>query len=616
MLTFDTLSHEADRVAELIEEKEGFRRGDMAILVRRNADADPFLRALNMKGIPFRFSGSRGLYTQDEVKILVAFIKALTDFEDSKSLFFLALSEVYNLDPYDLTLLTNYADKKNLPLHLVFKMVQEEKDPVTLSAIAEKTVKRIVTDIQYFVRYAGSQNAGHVVYAFLEKSGYLKSLVEKGNLSSELKIKNIRIFFDKIRKFSELVADDSIFSFAQHLDLLQQVGDNPATAEAELEEDAVNVLTFHKAKGLEFPIVFMVSLIADRFPGRHRKEKIPVPDEILKEDLPEGEKYFQEERRLFYVGMTRAKKLLYLTWAKDYGLKRLKKVSPFVLETLDLPSLPDEVQKASALEEIRRFAPYTSKSPVSQKVREKGTMSLSYSQVDDYLTCALRYRFRRIMRIPVLPHHNLVFGRVCHNTIHFYLKMKMRGKTVTEKELLKAYEERWVNEGFLSREHEEMRKKAGEDAMRFFYSRQESSNLLPRFLEKRFKLLLEGVKLTGRWDRVDYQENGGVVIDFKATAVKDQKEADKRTRESLQMDMYAYAFVRTHELPLLETGLHFLESDIIGRAAKGEKEFQRAEEKIRQAEEGIRNQNFQAKPDWHNCSLCDFRTICPESYAY
>jgi len=616
MLTFDTLSHEADRVAELIEEKEGFRRGDMAILVRRNADADPFLRALNMKGIPFRFSGSRGLYTQDEVKILVAFIKALTDFEDSKSLFFLALSEVYNLDPYDLTLLTNYADKKNLPLHLVFKMVQEEKDPVTLSAIAEKTVKRIVTDIQYFVRYAGSQNAGHVVYAFLEKSGYLKSLVEKGNLSSELKIKNIRIFFDKIRKFSELVADDSIFSFAQHLDLLQQVGDNPATAEAELEEDAVNVLTFHKAKGLEFPIVFMVSLIADRFPGRHRKEKIPVPDEILKEDLAEGEKYFQEERRLFYVGMTRAKKLLYLTWAKDYGLKRLKKVSPFVLETLDLPSLPDEVQKASALEEIRRFAPYTSKSPVSQKVREKGTMSLSYSQVDDYLTCALRYRFRRIMRIPVLPHHNLVFGRVCHNTIHFYLKMKMRGKTVTEKELLKAYEERWVNEGFLSREHEEMRKKAGEDAMRFFYSRQESSNLLPRFLEKRFKLLLEGVKLTGRWDRVDYQENGGVVIDFKATAVKDQKEADKRTRESLQMDMYAYAFVRTHELPLLETGLHFLESDIIGRAAKGEKEFQRAEEKIRQAEEGIRNQNFQAKPDWHNCSLCDFRTICPESYAY
>jgi DNA helicase-2/ATP-dependent DNA helicase PcrA len=618
MLTFDTLSHEADRVAELIEEKEkeGIRLSDMAILVRRNADADAFLRALNMKGIPFRFSGSRGLYTQDEVKILVAFIKALTDFDDSKSLFFLALTEVYNLDPYDLTPLTNYAHKKNFPLHRVFKMVYEEKNPVDLSVSAEKTVKQIVEDMLYFVRYASSHNAGHVMYVFLEKSGYLKSLVEKGDLSSELKIKNIRIFFDKIQKFSELTEDDSIYSFAQHLDLLQQVGDNPATAEAELEEVAVNVLTFHKAKGLEFQVVFMVSLIADRFPGRYRKEKIPVPDDILKEDLPETEKYYQEERRLFYVGMTRAKMLLYMTWAKDYGLKRLKKVSPFVLEALDLPSLPDEVQKASTLEEIQRFAPYTSKAPGSKKIREMGVLNLSYSQVDDYLTCPLRYKFRRIMRIPVLPHHNLVFGLVCHNTIHYYLKMKMRGKTVTEKELLQAYDERWVNEGFLSREHEEMRKKVGEEAMCLYYRRQESSDLLPQFLEKKFRILLEGVKLTGRWDRVDYLEEGGVVIDFKAAAVKNQKEADKRTRDSLQMDMYAFAFVRTQELPLLETSLHFLESDIIGHAEKREKECQRAEEKIRQAEEGIRDQNFQARPDWHNCSLCDFRTICPESYAY
>jgi len=314
--------------------------------------------------------------------------------------------------------------------------------------------------------------------------------------------------------------------------------------------------------------------------------------------------------------MTRAKKLLYLTWARDYGLKRLKKVSPFVLEALDLPSLPDTMQKASALEEIRRFAPYASRSQVSQRIGEKGVLSLSYSQVDDYLTCPLRYRFRHIMRIPVLPHHNLVFGRICHNTIHYYLKMRMAGNRVTEDQLMEAYEERWVNEGFLSREHEEMRKKAGAEAMRRFYERQESSSSLPQYLEKKFKVLLEGVRFTGRWDRVDYRNGGGVVIDFKASAVKDQKEADKRTRESLQMDIYAMAFACTQDHPLAETQLHFLESDIVGRAEKSEDEFRRAEEKIREAEEGIRERNFLANPDWHNCSLCDFRTICPESFAY
>jgi DNA helicase-2/ATP-dependent DNA helicase PcrA len=618
MLTFDTLSHEADRVAEVIEEKEkkGFRYRDMAVLVRRNADADPFLRALNMKGIPFRFSGSRGLYSQDEVKILVAFIKSLTDFEDSKSLFFLSLSEIYQLDPYTLTALTNYAHKKNLPLHSVFKSVAEGRNPVGLPAAEEKKIKRIIQDLMHFVQYASSQNAGHVVYAFLEKSGFLKTLVIKRDLASELKIKNIRIFFEKIRKFSELAEDDSIYSFAQHLDLLQQVGDNPATAEAELEEDAVNVLTVHKAKGLEFQVVFMVSLIADRFPGRHQREKIPIPDEILKENFPEGETYIQEERRLFYVGMTRAKKLLYLTWAKDYGLKRLKKVSPFVLESLDLPALPDEVQRTSALEEIQRFAPRASKPAASLKVKERGIISLSFSQVDDYLTCPQRYRFKHVMRIPVLPHHNLVFGRVLHNTIHFYLKTIMTGRKMPEDSLIQAYEERWVNEGFLSREHEEMRKKTGEMALRLFYRRQESSQHLPRFLEKRFKLPLEGVMFTGRWDRVDYKEQGAVIIDFKATAVKDQKDADRLARDSLQMDMYAFSFVNTQDATLLETQLHFLESDIIGHAEKGEREYQKAEEKIKQAEKGIRRQDFRAQPDWHSCSFCDFRTICPESFAY
>jgi len=618
MLTFDTLSHEADRVTELIGEKKknGFRFSDMAILVRRNADADPFLQALNMKGIPFRFSGSRGLYTQDEVKVLVAFIKALTDFEDSKSLFYLALSEVYKVDPYELTTLTNHAHKKNIPLHSVFKKVHQEKNMMNLSVSTKKSIKRIVEDLLYFVNFAGSQNAGRVVYSFLERSGYLKSLVKKSDFASELKIRNIRIFFDKIRKFSELTEDDSIYSFAQHLDLLQQVGDNPSTAEAELEEDAVNVLTVHKAKGLEFQVVFMVSLIADRFPGRQRREKILIPDAILKEDLPEGENYLQEERRLFYVGMTRAKKQLYLTWARDYGLKRLKKVSPFLLEALDLPSLPDEMQRTSALEEIRRFAPYPSVRSVPYKVKEKEILQLSFSQVNDYLTCPLQYKFRHVMRIPVLPHHNLVFGRVLHSTLHLYLKNKMSGKHMSENDLLRAYENRWVNEGFLSREHEEMRKKAGEKALRLFYKRQESSAFLPQFLEKSFKLVMDNIRFTGRWDRVDYQKGGAVIIDFKATSVKDQREADKKTKDSLQMDMYAFSFVKTQDTSLLETQLHFLESDIIGHAEKGEKELERAEGNIKQAERGIRDQNFQAQPDWHNCSLCDFRTICPDSYAY
>jgi len=618
MLSFDTVSHEADEAAEIIQEKieQGFRYGDIAILVRRNADADPFLRALNMKEIPFRFSGSRGLYSQDEVKILLSFINALTDFEDSKSLFYLALSEVYKADPYDLTIISNYAHKKNIPLHKVFKKIFESKFPLDISSASEKKIKKIFQDLFYFIQLANSQNAGQVLYSFLEKTGYLKSLAEEGSLQAEVKIKNIRIFFDKMRNFSGLTEDDSIYSFAQHLDLLQQVGDNPATAEAELEEDAVQVLTVHKAKGLEFPVVFMVSLIADRFPGRERRDKISIPDEILKEDFPEKENYLQEERRLFYVGMTRAQKLLNLTWARDYGLKRLKKVSPFVLEALDLPSIPKKIIRASAVEEIERYAKSSQKPRLLPKEKKKGILTLSYFQVEDYLTCPLKYKFKHIMRIPVLPHHALVFGRVLHNTIHFFLKNRISGKKMTEEELLKEYEDRWINEGFLSREHEEIRKASGRKALRLFCHREEASKHHPHFLEESFKWQLDDIKFTGRWDRVDFTEDGAFIIDYKATEVKNQKEADKKTRQSLQMDLYALSFVKTQDVPLLETQLHFLESDMIGHAQKKENEMERAMEKIKEAEIGIRVQDFRAKPDYHNCSFCEFRTICPSSYAY
>ncbi len=618
MLPFDTLSHEADAVADRVLEihARGSAWRDIAVLVRRNADADPYLRSFNMKQVPFRFSGSRGLYQQEEVKVLVAFIRALTDFDNSRDLFYLALSDVYKAGPYDMTRIAGYAEKKNLSLHGVFKTIAEGTSPVEIAKETEETVKRIFADILAFVDLAGAKNAGAVVYAFLEKSGYLKSLVSPLTLESEVRIKNIRLFFDKIKGFSDLVDNDSIRSFARYLDLLREVGDNPATSEAELDEDAVNVLTVHKAKGLEFGTVFLVGLIEDRFPGRERRERIPVPDGILKEILPGRENYLQEERRLFYVAMTRARRALYMTWARDYGLKRHKKVSPFVLEALDIPKMPEDVLRASVLEEIRRYALSDSRPKMPAPVRPVGTLRLSHVQVEDYLLCPLKYRFRHVMRVPVLPHHSLVFGRVLHATIHTYLKQRMKGKRPAEQDVIDEYSKNWVNEGFLNREHEELRKAAGERALRLFYRREEGSGRLPAFVEKPFRWQEAGIRFSGRFDRIDFEDAGPIIIDFKSTDAASQKEADRRTADSLQMDVYALSFLKTEGMLPVEARLHFLESDIVGHATKGEKELRRAGEKIRQASEGIRGGDFTARPDWHNCSFCEFKTICPSSFAY
>jgi DNA helicase-2/ATP-dependent DNA helicase PcrA len=618
MLSFDTLAHEADAVADRILELRAGGAGwrDVAVLVRRNADADPYLRSFNMKQIPFRFSGSRGLYQQEEIKVLVAFIRAVTDFENSRDLFYLALSDVYRADPYDLSRIAGYADKKNLSLHGVFKAIAEGPSPVDLPAATAETVKRIFADILASVDLAGTKNAGAVVYAFLERSGYLKSLVGEMTPESEVRIKNVRLFFDKIQGFSGLVENDSIRSFARYLDLLAEVGDNPATAEAELDEDAVNVLTVHKAKGLEFGAVFLVGLIEDRFPGRERRERVPVPDGVLKESLPGRENFLQEERRLFYVAMTRARRSLHMTWARDSGTRRFKRISPFVLEALDIPKMPEDVLKASVLEEIRRYALAAGRTATPAPVRPAGMLRLSFVRVEDYLVCPLKYKFRHDLRVPVLPHHAIVFGRVLHETVHAYLKRRMTGRAVDVETVIGEYRKKWVNEGFLSREHEELRKAAGEKALRLFYEREEESGRRPAFLERPFRWQERGLRFAGRFDRIDFEAAGAVVIDFKTTDASSQKEADRAAAESLQMDVYALSFLKTEGMLPYETRLHFLESGFVGRAAKGEKELARASERIREAADGIRAGDFKARPDWHSCSICEFKTICPSSFAY
>src|SRR5258708_26532415 len=99
-----------------------------------------------------------------------------------------------------------------------------------------------------------------------------------------------------------------------------ELGESPIATETDWSDNnAVNILTIHSSKGLEFPVVFLVSLVTLRFPTRDRKEQIPVPEQLIKEVLPEGDYNLQEERRLFYIGATRARDRLFLTAAQFYG---------------------------------------------------------------------------------------------------------------------------------------------------------------------------------------------------------------------------------------------------------------------------------------------------------
>ena len=616
-LHFDAHTSEADGVADRIAQQVAaarWRYGDVAILVRANRDAEPFLRALNMRGIPFTFSGTRGLYDREEIRLVTAALRCLANPHDSLSLYLLSTAPFYDVPAQDLAACMAYAHRKNRALSHVYHNLQAIEG-IEVSPEAAAAIRKLVEDLDAMTQTACRHATGRVLYDyFVTRLGYVGQLAASGRPEDEQKVANIAKFFDIVARYGEIAVVDRVPGFVQYLDLLLEAGDDPPAAEFDTDADAVRVLTIHKAKGLEFSVVFMVGLVSDRFPSRARGDPMPLPDALMKDILPTGDFHLQEERRLFYVGMTRAKRDLYLTSARDYGGARPRKVSRFVQEALDLPRVDPETFRASVVQAVERHAPPVDLHPQLVLVPSgDGAIPLSFRQVDDYATCPLKYKYIHILRVPVLRDHRVVYGAALHDAVQEYNRRKARHQSVTAEDLIAHFERSWVNEGFLSREHEDQRLDAGRHALRRFIDYQEASGTVPTFVEREFRFHVGATILRGRWDRVDIRGGQVVIIDFKSTDVRTQQDADRRAKDSEQLGIYALAYQEVFGRLPDRVELHFLGQQVlVGRARKTEPELIRIREMIRYAAEGIRSQQFIATPDpYRACPYCAFNQICP-----
>ena len=616
-LHYDRLTAESDAVAALIEEKvasKAYRHGDFAILVRANNDADPFLRALNLRGIPWTFSGNAGLYGRPEIRLLTAFLRSVAHPDDSISLHYLASSDLYQVPIVDLTRCATYADRRDRWLFDVMRRLDEIPEVADgMTAEGMLAIRKLLKDLERHMELAREMPTGELLYQFLQDSGevarYSKAPPEK-----ESEVQNVGKFFRIIRDASRVLRYDNVREFVNHLDALIDAGDDPPVAEADFDTPAVHVLTVHKAKGLEFPVVFLVSLVGQKFPWPRRRDALELPDELIKDTLPIGDFHMQEERRLFYVGMTRAKKELYLTSARDYGGARERKVSQFVLEALDLPKDAVRPFKSRAVEELHRHAPPpVTAADALPPLAPDAPITVSFRQVDDYETCPLKYRYIHILSVPIMRHHSVAYGSTLHKVVEHYLRRRVAGLFTPIEDLLAVFEREWRNEGFLTWEHEEARKAAGRAALTRFWHEEEASGTKPTHVEREFGFALGPTKVRGRWDRVDETEAGVAIIDYKSSDIRTQKDADRRTRDSLQLQIYALAWKEMFGRLPEKVELRFLESGLVGTHAPTAGDLAEAEAAIHAAAAGIRARELAPTPSYQVCRYCAYNQICPST---
>ena len=660
-LAFTTSGEEADWIAADIAGRvaAGAPPREHAVLVRANADADPVLRSLTLAGVPWRFSGSSGLYGRPEVRLLLAVLRAVADPGSSVDVYAIAASDDYAVPPDDLAQVMATARRRHRGTFEVLEELERQPGILPLTAPGRVALMRLLADLRRLRELAQRRPAGEVLYAFLRESGWLARLVATETVGAEEALANVARFFDIIRAQSALLADDRAVFLAPHLATLVESGDDPPTGDPDPDVDAVAVMTVHKAKGLEFPVVYVPGLVADRFPARGRRDPLALPVELVDEVLPQGDGHLQEERRLFYVAMTRARDELVLTHASETAAGGARRISPFVLEALDLPSTTTAgagMRTRSSLDRItalegRATAPEAERRPID------GPLTLSHSAIDDYLTCPAKYRYSQVLRVPTAPHHALVYGSALHKAVQEFHRAQARGHVMDERELLVAFDAAWTNEGFVSRDHEQARLESGRDALRRFREAQLLPDaVVPAWVEREFSFSLGGDRIRGRFDRVDIVADGGgdaaepasrlpaepvlpaeppailradvleptlellgrervTITDYKSSDVRDPAKARQRARDSLQLQIYAMAYeAMTGRLPDA-VQLHFLDSGLVGRADVDPKRLEKARQKISTAASGIRARAFEATPSVLACTYCPFRDVCPSSAA-
>jgi len=611
----DRVENEADLIAKEIvrlNSEEKYKWSNFAVLVRANNHSEPITRALSRNGVPYQFLGPGRLFKQPEIIDLISYLKVLYNFEDSLAFYRVISNDFFEINPRDIAAIGNYAKKYNLSLF----EASEKINDISVSKDTKEKTKKLLKTIEKHFGLIKKETAGQILYYYLEDTGLIQKLMSPTSLEAETRAKNISKFFDKLKTYEVDNDDATVSAVVDWLDLSMELGESPlANNEDWTEIDAVNILTVHSAKGLEFPVVFLVNLVSQRFPSTARREQIPIPEALIKEVLPIGDFHLEEERRLFYVGMTRAKERLFFTAADYYGEgKREKKLSPFIFEALGDRSIAAEMN-TNKVNQLSFLDYKINKLPITIQKSALHVDYLSYSQIETFNTCPLHYKLRYILKVPTPPSASASFGTTIHGVLKDFFGEVQRGIKPGVKIINELLYKNWIKEGYKSKKHEAEFLQKGKDYLAGFLKYGFNPKNLPISLEQLFIVPIgKDLKIGGRIDRVDSLGGGEIeIIDYKTGAtIPTQREVDK----NLQLSFYALAATKIPTEPFnklpekIKLSLYYLDEQEKISTTRTVKQLEEAVNEIYKIRDEIEGSDFKCSGHMFCQIGCEFSLFC------
>jgi DNA helicase-2/ATP-dependent DNA helicase PcrA len=548
--------------------------GAIAVLCRTNAIARPIAEALSVRGLPHVVSGGHGFYNRPEIKDAIALLRVLRD-------------------PNDLVALARAVTRPPLSLQpdAALSVLRDRTDSSPLDALAGwGPASEFAQLLQALHRQSASLDVRDLFFELMQGTRYLNSAGAQA-------VANVSRFAELIADFCETSLDRSLDAYMRRLDLVLLSQEDERPAEVEGVGDAIQVMTIHQAKGLEFEAVFVPGLVEGRLPQSGRSPRFELPAAVLEPLVRGKEDVIAEERRLLYVAMTRARRLLYLTRASHYEGGRRWRDSRFL----------EEVKVAGWRTIVQRDVPASrSPSPEPLPRRGKAEVVLSYSSIATYLDCPRQYWYRHVQRLPAVQTAEAVQGDVLHETLRRAAEARRTGTEITAAMLHGTHQQVWNETSFPDARRAPTFERNGASQLEA-YRKQGGLIAQPEYLEQPFTTAVDGWTLNGIIDRIDRTPEGWRIIDYKSGRPV------TRGRRDLQVALYALGAASALKLDPIELEMVYLASGESVRVDHSHSLLAEATKQGTNVAEGVRSGRFDARPDRRRCRLCPYRLVCAEA---
>jgi len=501
----------------------GIKNEEIAVLYRDNHDAFDVARMLEKFGILYTIESDQDLFTDLDVRKIIILLRAVNFYGEDQY-----LAEVLHLDFL------------NIPPLEAYKLIRRSHDEkISLYDLLKSSFIDLAGKLSYWVQLAKNENLLRVFETIFEESGMLRAIMAKGNVTERLD--TINAFFDEMKGIAESNPKAMLSDFFYYLETIEKHNLFVKKRKSITPAGRVRLMTVHRSKGLEFDYVYITGAYDGHFGGRRSLDRLPLLIYSEKNDN-------NDERRLFYVALTRARKGVTVTYSKTSEIGREQLQSQFAgeikkdsIEELNTANFEKDFEEKKHILFKSVEAGHYEK--IDQEfvwhILEKN--GLSVTALNNYLTCPWNYFYSNLLRLPKAQNKHMMYGTAVHRALRDFFS-QLKNRDLPKENLLESFEFYLNKEPLNERDFMEVLEKGRKSLSGYYdkYYKIWERNVLTEFEIRGLTLASQNggsvpaVHLTGNLDKIEFIGNGNQVnvVDYKTGQPKSRNEIEGQTKDS------------------------------------------------------------------------------------